>query len=577
MALKTIIKPFYKFMNRLAYSYKFGVVMLLFAIPLVVLLTQIFLSSNVELKQARQQSAGVATIIRTHELIGRLEHWRDTAVLEFVSSSPEVKAMHAEARQDVLRKIELMQGLLTEGDNGPVLNYLKELDERIRSPLIAPGMEGISIELLYDNVHRYVEDTYDWQRQVASDFGLLGVQDAGTYAVMNLVLYDSDEAYEAIGRARVYGSYFLHSGFIDSSGIYVLDKTYANLEKQIEKISGKLKNMKRAVPDTDYDHRFFIQPLLAIQALLDERLIQVIDLQDPWRDYFVQTQQYLTAARQYENGWLAIALNRFLELERQRELEMASLLTFTFGFLILILLLYTGFYYSVKKTITKLVKSAEAVAAGDLDRAMQTQTRDELSLLGKALDHMREQLKARQVYLHHMSITDGLTGLKNRKFFDEILEAETNKAVRGQYPISLILVDIDHFKSINDDYGHLVGDECLQFVAKKFKGFAKRASDVAARYGGEEFAIILPDSPVDACFEQADQFRKVIEGAEIQSEGNTIKLTVSCGVASLVPESVEAIPDLIRTADEALYEAKNAGRNCTKLKSLDGDRLIKHA
>lgn len=564
-------------MNRLAYAYKFGVMVMLFAVPLVVLLAQIFIDSNQELKQAALQSRGVESVTRSHALIGNLQQWRDTIVLNYLSSSPEITALHVQSSQTLEKALKEMTLYLKQHENEQAAEQLAEIAARLREPSIGTGMEGVSIELVYDNAHRYVEEFYDWQRQLAAGYGLFGVQDSATYGVMNLLLYDMADANEVLGKVRAFGSYFLKSGFIDSAGIYILDKTYTHLEKEIEKISDRLAAREGPAGPRVNEERAFMSALNGLLDIYDERLIQVTELDSSWEAFFDETGRLMEATRELEATWLLTSLRFFQQIENKRERDMQLLLSFTVVLVVLILLLYSGFYYSVKKTITQLVDSAEAVAAGDFDRAMRTHTRDELSLLGRALDHMREQLKARQSHLHEMSITDGLTGLKNRKYFDEVLEAETNKAVRGNYPLALIMVDIDHFKAVNDDYGHMVGDECLRFVAAKLKEFAKRASDIAARYGGEEFAIILPDSSVEACFEIAEQLRKSVQDSDIQVGEILMKLTVSCGVASMVPRSLKEMPDLLRTADEALYDAKRSGRNCSKLKNMGESPLQQHA
>lgn len=576
MALKSIIKPFYKFMNRLTYSSKFGVMMLLFAVPLVILLSKIFLSSSLELEQARLHNQGVETLQRSHALIGKLEQWRDIAILDFVSSDPEIKQLLAESTQALEESLQQTEMYLRSEGLEKAAMYLHKLEESVNSPSIAAGMEGVSIEIMFDNVHRYIEEANDWQRQLAALYGLLGVQDQQTYSVMNLVLYDTGDAYESMARARVFGSFYLSSGFIDSSGIYVVDKTYANLDKESEKIAGKLSALLLTSGSTELSPDVFVKPLQGTLDIFDQQLIQVTSLDSNWRSYFNQIGTLRDQARETEAQWLFMAGRYFRDLEGQREQETLVLVALTLLLVVVMMLLFAGFFYSVKNTITRLVNSAEAVAGGDLDRVMQTQTRDELSLLGNALDHMREQLKARQVHLHQMSITDGLTGLNNRTHFDQVLEAEINKAVRKQYPVSLILLDIDHFKSINDEFGHLAGDECLKFVAQLFKQFAKRASDTAARFGGEEFAIILPDSPVEDCFAIAEQFRESMQNSEIHYGDDVIKLTVSCGVTSVVPASLAAIPDLIGTADEALYEAKRSGRNRTVLRKPEKEPIPKH-
>ena len=573
MQLKTIIKPFYKFMNRLDYASKFGVIMFLFAAPLFVLVVQLFIASNMQLKQARQHSLGMDAMLRAHTLITALEEWRDITVLNFVSSDPDFRALHRSALDRAKQSLSDTRQFLIEKQHRRTLGYLDQLDKELDDPAIAPGMEGITIELVFDNVHRYVEQAYDWQRQLATHYGLLGIPDDRMFRVMNLFLYDVGDAYEAAGRARVFGAFFLHTGFIDSSGTYVIDKTFAKLEKQAENIKAKLDSIIALGNTTVKNSDVFLVPLFGVLERMDQQLIQVTSLDAPWRGYYDSTGALRETARNMEEGYLLKSLGMFRLAMQEKERDRLLLQGATVLLILLTILLYTGFYYSVRNTITHLVNSAEAVAAGDLDRVMRTHTHDELSLLGRALDNMREQLKARQSYLHQASITDGLTGLHNRNYFDQVLKAEVNRAKRGQHSLALILLDIDHFKSINDNYGHMAGDACIRYVAERLLESVKRASDTAARYGGEEFAIILPDSSREHSVEIAEQLRLAIQQSEVQYEDSDIRFTISCGVASLIPQSTTSIADFIRTADEALYEAKRTGRNRTIAKDLQGETL----
>jgi diguanylate cyclase (GGDEF)-like protein len=153
------------------------------------------------------------------------------------------------------------------------------------------------------------------------------------------------------------------------------------------------------------------------------------------------------------------------------------------------------------------------------------------------------------------SNTDALTSLKNRRYFDKILEAEVHKAKSKNIPLSLIMFDIDRFKNINDTYGHQVGDEALRGLAKTVSAHI-RQSDVLARYGGEEFAVIASWTNIDAAKILAEKLRKTIEELKLP---DVPQFTCSFGVAQM--EEEDFTHDIIKRADDALYEAKNSGRN----------------
>lgn len=182
----------------------------------------------------------------------------------------------------------------------------------------------------------------------------------------------------------------------------------------------------------------------------------------------------------------------------------------------------------------------------------------------RLLQQYSARLEVANRSLTELSITDGLTGLGNRRHFDEVLRTEWERARRGGKPLALLLIDIDCFKDYNDCYGHQAGDDCLMKVAATLRASLRRAGDLAARYGGEEFVVV----PVDADLEQARQLaqalcRAVASQALAHVRSPYGQVTVSIGVAALVPSvDAESGPAaLIRRADAALYRAKEGGRN----------------
>ena len=162
-----------------------------------------------------------------------------------------------------------------------------------------------------------------------------------------------------------------------------------------------------------------------------------------------------------------------------------------------------------------------------------------------------------------ISSKDGLTGINNRRHFDEYLENEWNRSARTATPLSLILCDIDFYKAYNDTYGHLAGDDCLKKIAHVLEHYARRASDMAARYGGEEFVIILPETSSNKAKHIAEEIRMAVEDLQILHKASDVSdhITVSLGVATQIPTRHNEPHGLINLADEAMYEAKRKGRN----------------
>ncbi len=181
----------------------------------------------------------------------------------------------------------------------------------------------------------------------------------------------------------------------------------------------------------------------------------------------------------------------------------------------------------------------------------------------RALDDLRKRLEESNAALERLSNQDGLTGLANRRHFDEVLASEWARACRTGAPLSMVLMDVDHFKKFNDAQGHLKGDACLSQVASCLRQALSRTADLAARYGGEEFVALLPDTPVDGSAHVAVRIRdKLAELALPHGHPEAGPLvTISQGVATLVPDPSAVGARLIAMADEALYVAKREGRN----------------
>lgn len=165
--------------------------------------------------------------------------------------------------------------------------------------------------------------------------------------------------------------------------------------------------------------------------------------------------------------------------------------------------------------------------------------------------------------LEQLSISDELTGTANRRHFDITFEREWNSAARNEYPISLIFLDIDFFKSYNDNYGHQAGDRCLKKIGDALNRSIRRSRDLLARYGGEEFVILLPHTEMEEAFKIAENIRIHIQNMDIRHSYSEItnQITVSLGVASVLPDLQTRSSSLIEQADAALYQAKNSGRN----------------
>jgi len=196
----------------------------------------------------------------------------------------------------------------------------------------------------------------------------------------------------------------------------------------------------------------------------------------------------------------------------------------------------------------------------------------------KARVNTQVRLKLARDKFARMAATDGLTGLANRSYFDAMLAYEFARHVRSGSTLSVILLDIDHFKLFNDTYGHVCGDECLRTVARAISGAAVRATDFVARFGGEEFVLLLPETHLEGAVTMAQKVRKCVEDLAIPHlHSNTDSVTVSLGVACSRQLAGSTAMDIVEEADAQLYAAKAAGRNRVSSRPIESRPLMQAA
>lgn len=196
-----------------------------------------------------------------------------------------------------------------------------------------------------------------------------------------------------------------------------------------------------------------------------------------------------------------------------------------------------------------------AAANQRLEERVADRTR-ELARANKRLTEFNFRLEA-------LSNTDGLLGIANRRYFDDRLATEWRRAIREQQTVSLLMIDVDHFKHYNDTYGHQAGDRCLQSITRAVLSAVRRPTDLLARYGGEELVALLPNTDLNGATVMAEEIRKAISDRHIEHAGSpvTAEVTVSIGVATVKPDQAAESAALVAASDKALYAAKIGGRN----------------
>ena len=290
--------------------------------------------------------------------------------------------------------------------------------------------------------------------------------------------------------------------------------------------------------------------------------------------------------------WLA-ALDKLTELQSQRiaaEIQALSeraarIDTLIEGVAVLASLLaaFVGWRLtsSITRPLRQAVDFAAAVGSGHLDAPLPRSSDDECGMLLLALKNMATQLQQANVRMQRLAIEDGLTGAYNRRHFDEVLEAEHERARRAALRrdasgerdpaahLALLLIDVDHFKAFNDRFGHPAGDACLRAVVGAMREAGLRSGDFVARYGGEEFVVVLPSCEIDGAAGVAERIRLRVETLHTRGDSPLVApVAVSIGLAALCDARDTTPADLLRAADLAMYDAKHNGRNQVRQRAL---------
>jgi diguanylate cyclase (GGDEF)-like protein len=308
----------------------------------------------------------------------------------------------------------------------------------------------------------------------------------------------------------------------------------------------------------EIDHKVMIDDAPALAAF-DHLRSGYSDI-DPWQWWSVATRR-IDAMHDVSQ-----AINEAIDQQIQGRLA-ASLQRLTIYIVALLVIIILAIYLGV--TLQRRVAGVLGNMADDIERMHEKQRYDrklsvtgddELATLANAFNTLMSELNQRQQQLQEQARTDSLTGINNRRQFYRLGEPEIGRSHRYGRPLSLLILDVDHFKQVNDTYGHGIGDQLLIALASGLEQ-SLRSSDVPARFGGEEFVVLMPETSFDIAVEIAERLRVMAtERTVVTPTGEKVSVTISIGVSSLQPEDTD-LDQMIKRADRALYRAKEAGRN----------------
>ena len=562
--LDKLFVPAILLMNKLPFTLKFALVCALFAVPLIFTTAQTVSSRQYAIDAVNKERQGALLATQLHDAIVELERLRDLSVTHRISKDPKLTKMFEESLERSRQLLENYAESKTNGQSQLLNLSANDIKLALDNFRINTGSEGDNAFNIFDKVNSIVNEAYTLQSQVFSEHGLLSGRDILASQIASIVTKDLQQPMDSLGGARAFGTYFLNAGIMGSQGISTLESTFKqliNLERRLNQRFLILLQSQPELLDTSDINTTALESMGRTARLIEDKLLLAPELDTDWNQFYIESSASIERINTLKKDLLSFlslhykTTQQTLHMDRYLHAAAITALILIFAYL------FIGFYRAIKQSLNKLSEAAMAVAEGELDKKVTLEARDELGKLAIVLDKMRIQLQVREKQLVELTITDGLTGVRNRKYFNERLKEQIELCKRSSKPISLLIIDIDHFKVINDTYGHQAGDLCLIEAAQTLRKSLERVTDEVSRFGGEEFAVFLPSTDLEGAKVVAEQLCNSIRSICVQCNDHDIKMTISIGVSSSETIEKPNEDNLLSLADKALYRAKEGGRD----------------
>ena len=551
--------PAYRLMASQGYQTKLYLISIFTAVPLLVLSLVLMDDLFNSFRQNDAIRARLKRIEALNELRWGLEDVRDLSVRRETSPDVLVERLYTDAHGLAMQHLEAFKPT----SSGPLKGAEEDYIERIRNELSespAPAGAGeLRLTQVFENANGATQVLREW----VVALGRMGRALTPENQALQLELDQISELVfrlsRSLGSLRAYGAALLGRNYLADDDADLIDIALNELERELQIL--ELKVGTRGDPEVTR----ILQRTRETYHFIEQSFLKAGGLETPWRVYFSHLTETLQAYRDFESHLQQTLSDDLKSSARSGFNKLIGMGFLLFATIVVYIYLMLGLYISVMKSVKNLAESAKRVARGDLESPIKGETADEMQIIAESMDAMRMQLQIRERELREISLIDGLTGLRNRRYFDESLLAHFALGKRRKGHFALVLIDLDFFKKINDRYGHAAGDHVLQDVASHFKDYFRRERDVIARFGGEEFSILLPETEGAQALTLIERLRKLIESAQICFESHVLPVTISAGVAAFDGYLPLTAQSLMRAADEALYRAKRNGRNRVEL------------
>jgi diguanylate cyclase (GGDEF)-like protein len=585
--IHSLLSPAVRLMQQLRYAYKFAAIGLLAAIAIIYLF--IVFASNLQsaIDAAHKEHDGLSVEIPLIQLIRLTQQHRRLSV-NFIGGVESLKADRKAKQFEINQAILTVQSVIES--HGKSLNLSSDW-ATVKSHWLAMSSDEYrqSVDNTLNGHTELIKLLLSMESKIGEDSLLVLDPAARSYHLMAAGIDKYPAAIESAFQLDAQVGAVLAKKTINDTDKVELLKKEAVMLVRYEELEKALRLAAKSNPEIASELN---EPLNAFHQIVFS-ISEVVHKDILASKMTTTLEQYAIKVSVFEkdhdqkNGVLLTVLNQIL-LERIAILEQQyyrSAAVAGPAFLILFIYLSAGAYMAIMAAVHALRNGTERIAAGDFTTPVSLSCKDELLEIATSVNAMREQLHWREKEaqqhteqlqelnqkLELLSMTDGLTGIANRRCFDTVLAREWSRASRLGQPLTLALIDVDWFKKYNDHYGHQAGDECLKRVAQAMAKTVCRSGDLLARYGGEEFVFIALNCSIDNGNRIAQNVCHAIAALSLPHEKSALgSVTVSIGVVSMTPKVGGDVQLMLKAADEALYSAKENGRNRVGIGTVEG-------
>ncbi len=553
-AIDTLLYPVTTMMGRISYVKKFALACAIFAIPFTVSTLLVLLGNQQEIDALSNKYHAIGKLKKIHTInrafIGiRNQYGRNV-------DSPDI------TKDSVIIELLTLSGALDLPPTSPTYRALIRLQASAEVEFEGILNEGSTLYTRLNDINHILLQVNQLEELYISDNHIFNDSDMYSLNLVSLITYFFNSPISKMEKSKIIGASILKRGYIDSQGVNSLQDLSESLKSDSSRLLLRLKNTL----NNDYISReqfsLYKQQLDGLKNL--DRIMEDSITFDPslttdpslFIDHCdVEINKLRELQSVLVNALLAQYQQRIYKLEQQQILNLILMCVVFMGAFYLLM----GIFSSINHSLLALVSASKRLFDGDLATPISLSTRDEMFQLACHFEAMRIKLKDKGDQLLKATITDELTGLYNRRHFDSFLKRQLSQCEADRSDLILMIIDLDHFKKINDQYGHIVGDQCLQETASLLMKAITRKGDKAFRYGGEEFAIILPPVTNTNGEVIAERLCELFRSHTLTSP--SISFTASIGIASTITANTYNANTLIALADKALYAAKDAGRD----------------